>query len=169
MDGILEYTPTIHTDKRGDLFTIWEEKDFLPDLKFIHDKVATSKKDVLRGLHGDDKSWKLVTCLYGEIYFVVVDYRPDSKNYLKWEKFILNDENKKMILVPPMFLNGHLVMSDTAVFYYKWAYEGDYPDTDSQISVRYNDNEIAVQWPINKPILSERDESIPQTLYGRHR
>lgn len=167
MDGIIEYTPTIHTDKRGDLFTIWEEKDFLPNIKFIHDKVATSKKDVLRGLHGDDKSWKLITCLHGEIFLAVVDFRMESKNYLKWESYTLNDKNKKMILVPPMFLNGHLVLSESAVFYYKWAYEGDYPDVNDQISVHCKNSSIGIKWPMDKPILSERDNALDQfTNYG---
>ena len=81
------------TDYRGDLYTTWKEGDF--DLKFNHDKVSTSRKNVLRGIHGDSKSWKLVTCLYGDIYFVIVDNRETSETFLKWDSMTLNSSNKK--------------------------------------------------------------------------
>ena len=63
MIEILE--PTHFSDDRGDLWTLWNKNFFTPKLEFVHDKIATSKKNVLRGLHGDNKSWKLISCLYG--------------------------------------------------------------------------------------------------------
>jgi dTDP-4-dehydrorhamnose 3,5-epimerase len=156
---VISYESDFFEDERGHLWTIWDESKFEPNIKFNHDKVAKSNKNVLRGLHGDKKSWKLVTCLSGEIFFVVVDYREDSETFLHHKTFILSDKNKKIVLAPPMFLNGHLVLSEDAVFYYKWAYEGDYPDVESQFSLKWNDPKLDIKWPIDNPILSERDKN----------
>jgi dTDP-4-dehydrorhamnose 3,5-epimerase len=123
----------------------------------IMTKLQNQKKNVLRGLHGDPKSWKLITCLSGEIFFVVVDYRKESDTYLKHQTFLLNDKNKKIVLVPPNFLNGHLVLSNDAVFFYKWSYVGEYPDVNSQFSIKWDDPKINIKWPISNPILSDRD------------
>ena len=144
------------TDYRGDLYTTWKEGDF--DLKFNHDKVSTSRKNVLRGIHGDSKSWKLVTCLYGDIYFVIVDNRETSETFLKWDSMTLNSSNKKQVLVPPGVGNGFLVMSDQCVFHYKWAYTGTYADVDEQFTIKWDDPIIGIDWPINNPILSRRDK-----------
>lgn len=159
MKEINVYTPSCYSDMRGELWTIWNNDEFSPKLSFNHDKVAKSKKNVIRGLHGDNKSWKLITCLYGEIFLVVIDFRKESDTFLKKETFILNDKNKMSVLVPPNFLNGHQVLSNEAVFYYKWAYDGDYPDVDQQFSVNYSDPKLNIDWPIKTPILSERDSS----------
>lgn len=162
MIEILE--PTHFSDDRGDLWTLWNKNFFTPKLEFVHDKIATSKKNVLRGLHGDNKSWKLISCLYGEIFLSVVNYDKSSSDYLKTDNFILNDVNKKIILVPPNFLNGHLVLSENCVFFYKWAYEGEYPDVNDQFSIRWNDPILKINWPISEPILSERDKNAPFIL-----
>jgi dTDP-4-dehydrorhamnose 3,5-epimerase len=145
------------TDHRGELYSIYNRNDF--DLEFNHDKVSISSRGVLRGLHGDSKSWKLITCLKGEVYFVVVDFRKESKNYLKWDSIILSQENKVSILVPPMFANGHLVLSESAIFFYKWSYSGFYPDVQDQFSINYKDPKIGIEWPINLPTLSDRDKN----------
>ena len=144
------------TDYRGDLYTTWKQGDF--DLKFNHDKVSTSRKNVLRGIHGDSKSWKLVTCLYGDIYFVIVDNRETSETFLKWDSMTLNCSNKKQVLVPPGVGNGFLVMSDQCVFHYKWAYTGTYADVDEQFTIKWDDPIIGIDWPIDNPILSRRDK-----------
>lgn len=162
MIEILE--PTHFSDDRGDLWTLWNKNFFTPNIEFVHDKIATSKKNVLRGLHGDNKSWKLISCLYGEIFLSVVNYDKNSSDYLKTDNFILNDVNKKIILVPPNFLNGHLVLSENCVFFYKWAYEGEYPDVNDQFSIRWNDPILKINWPISEPILSERDKNAPFIL-----
>ena len=151
IDGVQIIEPDAFTDHRGDLWTIWKEGDY--NLKFNHDKVSTSKKNVLRGIHGDNKSWKLVTCLYGKIYLVVLN--TVSK---KWGSIVLSDDNKKMVLIPPTYGNGHCVLSDHAVFMYKWSYEGEYPDVEDQFSISWNDPTFNIGWPVKNPILSQRDE-----------
>ena len=89
---------------------------------------------------------------------VVVDNRPESPNYLKWDSIILSETNKKQILVPPGFGNGHLVLSESAIFFYKWSYKGEYPDVKDQFSLKWNDPKIGIHWPIDNPILSNRDK-----------
>ena len=150
------FTPDVYTDFRGDLWTLWKEGDHV--LKFNHDKVSTSRQNVLRGIHGDQKSWKLITCLYGEMYFVVVDNREHSSTYKQWDWLILDDKTKKQVLIPPKVGNGFLVLSDRSVFHYKWSYPGSYPDVDDQFTIKWNDPEYNIYWPIEKPILQLRDK-----------
>jgi dTDP-4-dehydrorhamnose 3,5-epimerase len=150
------FQPSSFEDYRGELYTLFNQDEH--ELVFNHDKIAISRQHVLRGLHGDDKAWKLITCVAGEIYLVVVDNRSESSNYLKWDSIILTANNRKQVLVPPMFANGHLVLSKSATFFYKWAYPGEYPDVKDQFSLKWNDPKINISWPINNPILSNRDK-----------
>ena len=151
------FTPSCYSDFRGDLWTIWKKGEVLPGVDFIHDKVSTSRKNVLRGIHGDYKSSKLITCLSGEIYLVVVDNRPESKTYLEWDWQILTGKNRKSVFLPPGYGNGFYVMSEDSVFHYKWAYDGDYPDVDSQFTLKWNDSRLNIDWPTNNPVLQKRD------------
>jgi dTDP-4-dehydrorhamnose 3,5-epimerase len=152
------FTPDVHTDYRGELWTTWKKDEFPLDLEFNHDKVSTSRKNVIRGIHGDYKSWKLVTCLYGEIYFVIVDNRESSISYLEWDCIILNDKNRHSVLIPPGFGNSFCVLSNYSIFMYKWSYKGKYPDVKNQFSLKWDDKKIGVNWPITNPILSKRDK-----------
>lgn len=154
-EDVKVYEPDVFTDYRGDLWTIWKKDEF--HLEFNHDKVSTSRKNVLRGIHGDYKSTKLVSCLHGQLYFVVVDNRPDSSTYKQWDHMILDDRKRKMVLLPPGFGNGFLVLSENSVFHYKWSYAGDYPDVDDQFTIKWNSKDIGVSWPIQHPILQNRD------------
>ena len=156
INGVVDREQDAFTDYRGDLYTIWKDDEF--DLNFNHDKVSTSRKHVLRGIHGDNKSWKLVTCLYGEIYFVIVDNRDSSDTFLQWESMMLTDRNRRQVLIPPGVGNGFLVMSHRSVFHYKWSYEGEYADVDQQFTIKWNDPIVGVDWPIDNPILSKRDK-----------
>lgn len=149
------YQPDSFEDFRGELYTLFKQEN--SDLTFNHDKVSISSKNVLRGLHGDSKSWKHISCLAGKVLLVIVDNRPDSKNYLKWDSIVLSLKNRKSVLVPPMFANGHLVLSDEATFFYKWSYKGEYPDVKDQFTLKWNDPRLNIHWPISNPILSKRD------------
>lgn len=148
--------PDVYTDYRGDLWTLWKDGQF--ELNFNHDKVSTSRKNVLRGIHGDYKSHKLVTCLQGELYFVVVDNRPESPSYLQWDWIILNDRTRKQVLLPPGVGNGFLVLSENSIFHYKWSYQGEYPDVAEQFTIKWNDPRINITWAIDNPILQARDK-----------
>jgi dTDP-4-dehydrorhamnose 3,5-epimerase len=151
------FQPDSFEDFRGELFTLYKSGDY-DNLSFNHDKVSISRKNVLRGMHGDSKAYKLISCLSGEIMLVVVDNRSESQNYLKWDSIILTEKNKIQVLVPPMFANGHLVLSNSASFFYKWSYAGDYPDINEQFTIKWNDPKIGIFWPIENPILAIRDK-----------
>jgi dTDP-4-dehydrorhamnose 3,5-epimerase len=153
------FQPDVFTDLRGDLLTLWHRDHFNPPINFKHDKISTSTQHVLRGMHGDNKSWKLTSCLYGEMFFVVIDNRKYSPNYLKWDSIILDDKTRKQVLTPPNFAIGFLALSEMALLHYKWAYPGEYPDVDSQFTLKWNDPKINISWPIQNPLLSLRDNS----------
>lgn len=159
--GVWILTPSISQDLRGNIWTSFlkdEIEQLLPDdLSFKHDKFSTSKHNVLRGIHGDIKSWKLVTCIYGEIQQVVVDMRKDSPTYKQWQDFIINNDNQKLILIPANMGNAYYVNSPEAIYHYKLAYDGDYIDADEQFSVKWNDERIGIKWLSDSPILSNRD------------
>ena len=159
---VLEIRPSQFIDHRGSLWTSFEKKIFekfpsLCDLQFVHDKFARNNLHVLRGIHGDWKSWKLVTCLHGHIFQVVVDNRPDSKTYLRYVSYTLNSELPLSLLIPPGFGNAFVSLSENSLYHYKLAYLGDYSDADQQFTVKWDDPKLNIVWPVLKPVLSERD------------
>lgn len=160
--GIWIIKPSIHNDARGNIWTSYlrdEIENILTlNLDFKHDKFSRSKRNVLRGIHGDDKSWKFVTCVYGDILQVVVDCRKESATYLKYERFRINSNNQLIVLIPPNMGNAYYVYSDEAVYHYKLAYKGSYVDDKKQFSLKWNDERININWPTDRPILSERDK-----------
>jgi len=164
LDCILLITPpTIFQDFRGTYVETYNEKLYNEagiKVKFIQDDIATSSKHVLRGIHGDSETWKLVSCLYGEFYLVVVNYDDASAQFGKWESFVLSDQNRLQILIPPKFGNGHLVLSDKAIFHYK---QSTYYNRAGQFTLLWNDPKLNIRWPISNPILSRRDEGIEDT------
>jgi dTDP-4-dehydrorhamnose 3,5-epimerase len=151
----------IFKDNRGFYWTSFDKGTFPKKLNFNHDKFSISKKNVLRGLHGDNKTWKLISCVFGKVYFVVVNYNKSSNNYLKYKSIILSHKKNSQILIPPNFLNGFLCLSKNCVIHYKLSYKGQYCDAKNQYSVNWNDNRIAIKWPRTRNlILSERDKNI---------
>ena len=150
------FKPQTFKDLRGEIWTK-REKKFFKSIKFNLSKYTISKKNVLRGFHGDTKSWKLVSCIKGEVLNVIVDFRKNSKNYLKYTSVILNDKNKLSILIPPKFLNSWLCLSKDCIYSYDYSFKGNYNDVKDQISIRWNDVRINYKWPVKKPILSRRD------------
>jgi len=145
-------------DKRGFYWTTWK-KGVFKKIKFNHDKFSISKKNTIRGLHCDFKSWKLITSVFGKVLLVVVDMRKDSNNYLKSKKIILSHKKPKLVLIPPYYANAHLCLSQICVFHYKWSYKGKYIDAKKQKSYKWNDPKFNIKWPIKKPILSRRDKN----------
>ena len=124
---------------------------------FTHDKFSVSKKNVLRGIHYDNKTHKLVSVIHGTIDQVVVDLRENSKTVRKYLKFQLNGESMRSILLPPMIGNAFRVKSENAVYHYKLSYKGEYVDIDEQYTLKWNDPSVNINWMIDKPILSNRD------------
>lgn len=159
--GVKIIAPSVFEESRGSIWTSYSKDSLgslLPEeLSFKHDKFSQSNANVLRGIHGDHKSWKLVSCIHGQIKQVVVDMRASSKTYLKWESFDIGTDNRLMILIPPGMGNAFYVSSSSAIYHYKLAYPGDYIDVDEQFTVSWNDPRLDIKWPTNDPILSERD------------
>ena len=145
-------------DNRGYYWTSWK-KGIVKNIIFNNDKFSLSKKNVLRGLHGDKKMWKLVSCVYGKFFIAVVDLNKNSKSYLKWKTWILSQKNNIQLLIPPNYANGHYCLSDYCLFHYKLSYKGFYTGHRQQFSIRWNDPKIDIKWPCKKPILSMRDKN----------
>lgn len=159
---VLVFQPSVTIDHRGSIFTTFSQDSYskyLPQsLDFIHDKFSESHHNVLRGMHGDNKTWKLVTCVSGTIFQVIADMRPESPTFKKWDSWIINEKNRLQVLVPPRFVNGFYVLSDKAVYHYKLAYSGGYIDADEQMVIKWDDVELGIDWPCSDPILQKRDE-----------
>ena len=151
-----------HTDLRGNLWTVWaNDYDCGSSPDFVLDKVSVSKQNVLRGMHGDTKCYKYAAVLSGSVFFALCDYRPylagNTSEKLICYSIELKGNQPKAVYIPPGVLNGHYVRSEEAVFFYKWHFEGEYPDVEEQISLKWNDSRLNIDWPCSKPILQERD------------
>lgn len=158
LDGVLLIYPDCFKDHRGEYVETYNEKAYREagiEVKFIQDDYSISLKNVLRGIHGDSQTWKLVSCPFGKIYVVVVNCDSASTHFGRWESFILSEEKKIQILVPPLHGLAHLVLSDRAIFYYK---QSTYYNPQIQFTYRWNDPRFNIQWPIKNSILSKRDE-----------
>jgi dTDP-4-dehydrorhamnose 3,5-epimerase len=160
LDGVLIIHPlTQHEDFRGDYVETYNEEQYkaagITD-KFVQDDYATSSRHVLRGIHGDAKTVKLISCLYGKIYVIVVNNDPGSPQYRKWQSFTLSDRNRLQVYIPARFGNAYLVMSNIAVFHYK---QNTYYDRPGQFTIKWNDPAYKFWWPVEDPILSERDHA----------
>ena len=158
LDGVLLIEPPdIFRDFRGTYVEIYNEEQYKEagiDIDFIQDDISVSRKNVLRGIHGDPVTWKLVSCFYGAFYLVVVNWIKASPQFGEWVSFELSDENRLQVLIPPSFGNGHIVLSDIAIFHYK---QSTYYDRARQFTIMWNDPKLNIQWPVSNPILSKRD------------
>ena len=130
---------------------------------FVQDNESFSKeKGVLRGLHFQMPPYtqaKLVRCTKGSVYDVVVDIRKDSPTYGKWIGVELSEENGRQLLIPRGFLHGFQTLTDNVKFSYKC---DNFYNKESDAGVMYNDSDIGVIWPIENPILSEKDKNHPK-------
>lgn len=157
LEGVLKIFPSVFEDHRGMYVETFNKEDYIRNnikIDFVRDDVSTSGKNVLRGIHYDYKTWKLIHCMHGRIYFVVADMRKDSKQFLQWQSFILTSENRHQVLVPPGFGNGHLVLSEYCIFHYKMS---EYYDPENELSVKWDDPKLNIFWPVKDPILSKKD------------
>jgi dTDP-4-dehydrorhamnose 3,5-epimerase len=163
LPGCVVIEPAVFGDERGFFFEGWNAARFgqlgLPD-RFVQSNVSSSSKGVLRGLH---YQWprpqgKLVSVLEGEVYDVAVDIRRGSPTFGQWEAVVLSAQNKRQFWIPEGFAHGFAVLSDTALFHYLCT---DVYVKEADAGVRWNDADIAVDWPVGAPTLSPKDEHAP--------
>lgn len=163
LPGCVVIEPAVFGDDRGFFFETWNAARFgelgLPT-KFVQSNVSSSAKGVLRGLH---YQWprpqgKLVSVLEGEVYDVAVDIRQGSPTFGRWEAVLLSAENKRQFWIPEGFAHGFAVLSERAIFSYLCT-EVYLREFDA--AVRWNDADLAVDWPVSAPSLSPKDEQAP--------
>ncbi len=150
---------TSFKDYRGEYVQLYSKQEYndllLPKkTDFVEDDISITYKDCFKGIHGDDRTYKLISCLYGCFYLVVINNDKNSPEYGKHTSFTLSDKNKFQVLVPPKFGNGHLAISDLSIFHYK---QTSYYEPSRQFTIRWNDPNYNIKLPIKNPILSERD------------
>ena len=163
LDGLAVIEPTVHTDARGYFYESYHQDKFRElglDLHFVQDNQSRSNRGVLRGLHAQLRhpQGKLVRALVGEIFDVAVDLRPTSPTFGRWDSIVLSEENKLLLWIPPGFAHGFCALSDVAELSYKCTVTYDQQD---EIGVRWDDPDLAIDWPLENPILSEKDLALP--------
>jgi len=155
--------PKVYTDERGFFMESYskkwfEEKDI--NIEFVQDNYSKSnQKGVLRGLHFQlppHTQKKLIRVIKGKVFDVIVDLRKDSATYGKWQSFELSEQNNHMLFIPKGFAHGFCTLVPNTEFFYKVDkyYAPKYED-----GIIWNDSKLAIDWPVNEPIISDRDKS----------
>ncbi len=163
--------PKVFRDERGFFMETYKSSDFIKagiTQQFVQDNHSKSTKGTLRGLHyqlNPKAQAKLVRCASGEIFDVAVDIRKGSPTFGKWAGAKLSAENKEMLFIPEGFAHGFLVLSDTAEVLYK---AGNIYSPEHDAGILWNDPEIAIDWDIDNPILSEKDQNHPLLKNSRN-
>ncbi|MGD0078254.1 MAG: dTDP-4-dehydrorhamnose 3,5-epimerase [Sedimentisphaerales bacterium] len=156
---VLIIEPDAFGDARGWFIETFSQKRYEQagiKLSFVQDNVSFSAKNVLRGLHYQfpHSQGKLVQVLSGEVYDVAVDIRIGSPTFGRWVGETLSASNHKQLYIPPGFAHGYCVLSETALFSYKCT---DYHSPADEGGIIYNDPDIAIAWPVDKPLVSKKD------------
>lgn len=163
--GLLIIEPNMHGDDRGFFYEAFQAKRYAEhgiNLPFVQDNISRSQQNVLRGLHHQRQhtQGKLVWVTQGRVFDVIVDIRRGSPAFGKWVGVTLDATKINQVYVPPGCAHGFCVLSDHADFIYKCT---DYYDKASEISIAWNDPDIAIDWPITENLmLSEKDKNAPR-------
>ena len=153
--------PDVYGDDRGFFLETFSEDRYRKalgiEVSFVQDNHSRSQQSVLRGLHfqTDNPQGKLVRAVTGEIFDVAVDIRPYSPTFKQWVGVLLSESNKRQLWIPAELAHGFVVLSEWADFEYKCT---DYYDPSSEQCIIWNDPSIDIHWPINQPILSDKDK-----------
>ncbi|MBQ9536797.1 MAG: dTDP-4-dehydrorhamnose 3,5-epimerase [Desulfovibrionaceae bacterium] len=163
LDGVLLLKPKVWGDKRGFFVETWRAERYasfgLTD-PFVQDNHSMSTQNILRGLHyqKEHPQGKLVYVSYGSVFDVAVDIRPGSPSFGKWYGVELTEENQWQLWIPKGLAHGFAVLSLQAHFHYKCT---EYYHPGDEGSIRYDDPMLNIAWPINQPILSDKDNKAP--------
>ena len=159
-NGPLIVQPDVYEDSRGLFFESFNIKKYeeggITD-KFVQDNISTSRQNTIRGLHiqvGEKAQGKLCQVISGNVIDVVVDVRRNSQTFGKYFSIELSDENHLQLWIPQGFAHGFSVLSPSAIFSYKCT---GYYDKESERSILFNDLDLAIDWGIDKPIVSDKD------------
>jgi dTDP-4-dehydrorhamnose 3,5-epimerase len=161
--GVMLVEPRVHRDARGFFLESYHEPRYrahgIPG-PFVQDNHSRSVQGTLRGLHGQspEPQGKLVRCVEGCIWDVAVDVRLGSPSFGHHVAVELSADDFRQLYVPPGLLHGFCVLSDFAQVEYKCTRVYD-PEAD--FSVRWNDPELAIPWPLRDPVLSDKDREAP--------
>jgi dTDP-4-dehydrorhamnose 3,5-epimerase len=158
LEGVWRIEPEVFQDHRGsyvELFDTEHYRELCGDIAFVQDDISVSHERVLRGLHGDFVTWKLVSVLAGRGHAVIADNRPASPTYRRWQAFELSGDNRHQLLLPPGIGNSICVLEGPLVYWYK---QTTHFTAGTQFTLRWNDPEWGFVWPIADPVLSARDQ-----------
>ena len=163
LPGCLVIEPQVHRDARGYFYESFHAEKYKKaglDLHFVQSNVSRSARGVLRGLHYQwpHPQGKLVNVLEGEVYDVAVDLRVGSPTFGRWAAVMLTADNKRHFWIPEGFAHGFAVVSEFATFCYQCTA---LYDRVADAGIRWNDGDIAVDWPISAPLLSDKDQKTP--------
>jgi dTDP-4-dehydrorhamnose 3,5-epimerase len=161
IEDVVLVEPTVHGDERGffvETFRASEMASVGISVEFVQENHSRSAANVLRGIHVQRGQAKLVRCARGRIFDVVVDLRPDSPTYKRWEGYELDDVDHRQLFIPDGFGHGFCVLSEEADVLYRVS---SYYDPELESAVAWDDPEIAVDWPVRDPVLSDRDRNAP--------
>jgi dTDP-4-dehydrorhamnose 3,5-epimerase len=156
------FVPDVYEDDRGFFKEAYSTAKYralgLVD-DFLQDSVSFSTRNVIRGLHYDPAMSKFAQVLRGKVWDVIVDIRSSSKTYGNWQGFYLSEHNHRQLYIPKGFAHGFLALSDEVVFSYK---HGSLYDPRSEGTIRWNDPQIAIAWPlVGEARLSSKDHEAP--------
>lgn len=161
LDGVKIIEPKVFGDARGFFLETYSRERYhtagITD-ELLQDNLSRSRRGVLRGLHFQNPTpqGKLVYVLEGEVFDVAVDIRRASPTFGKWHGVTLSGDNKKQLWLPPGFAHGFCVTSETALFAYKCSA---YYTPASEHTIRYDDPDIGITWPVTDPLLSDKDRN----------
>jgi dTDP-4-dehydrorhamnose 3,5-epimerase len=164
LEGPVLLAPRVFGDDRGFFLETWRAEDWARagvDGRFVQDNHSRSRRGTLRGIHFQRHpgQGKLVRCVRGTIWDVVVDLRRDSETFGRWEAVELDDVEHRQLWIPVGFGHGFCVLSDVADVVYKCTSLFD-PATEA--GFRWDDPDVGIDWPADvEPLLSERDRTAP--------
>ena len=161
LEGVLLIEPFVFEDKRGFFMETYQKETYRElgiDSNFVQDNLSYSVRGTLRGLHYQlpHAQAKLVQVIKGEIFDVTMDIRSGSPTLGKWAGVHLSDKNRRQLYIPEGFAHGFCVLSETAIFTYKCS---DFYSPDSERGILWSDPDIGVDWPVENPVLSEKDRN----------
>jgi len=164
LEGLVLVEPAVFPDSRGFFLETYRRDDYRElgiDVEFVQDNHSRSQRGAIRAFHFqlEPGQAKLVRAARGTVYDVAIDLRRDSPTYRQHEAFELSDSNNRQLFVPVGFAHGFCVTSDMADVTYKVS---NYYDAASERGIAFDDPELGVEWPVDEPLVSDRDRANPR-------